>query len=67
MSKLSEEQERKAVEAFVEGIVMRRPMEGSKKTVNDIMRICTKEFPYFSEATIFNTILELQNARALRV
>jgi len=51
MIMLSEEQEKNAVVEFID------PLMHPGDSTNEIMRACVKQFPYFSEATIFNSIL----------
>ena len=52
MPKFSDQQEADAVIEFIE------PEIDKDESTNAIMKICVRQFPCFSEANIFNTIIE---------
>jgi len=52
MPKFSDQQEADAVIKFIE------PEIDKDESTNAIMKICVRQFPCFSEANIFNTIIE---------
>ena len=52
MPKFNDQQEADAVIKFID------PEIDKDESTNAIMRICINQFPCFSEANIFNTIIE---------
>tara|TARA_R110000822_G_scaffold128800_3_gene264702 strand:+ start:1208 stop:1381 length:174 start_codon:yes stop_codon:yes gene_type:complete len=52
MAKFNEQQEEDAVIAFID------PDIEKSELTNTIMKICVRQFPCFSEAVIFNSIIK---------